>query len=350
MKIRLFLRDEKAEAALPNYYSILNGRRKAKYLMAKYTPIPEGLDGSEEELLERHNSGLESMTELDPEIDDLSKLEFPQFSLLDLKFELAGRYFKNCNYCERMCKVDRTEKKGTCGVMESRVCSEFLHWGEEPELVPSYTIFFAGCTFKCVFCQNWDISQFPGGGVKIKPDKLARMIESQAGNARNTNWVGGDPTSNLKYILDVLRICSGSIAQVWNSNMYLTESSMQLLDGLIDVYLTDFKYGPGGCAKRLSKVNRYWDVTTRNHKLANDQTEMIIRHLVLPNHIECCSKPVLKWIAGSLDTSRVRVNIMAQYHPDYNAHEHDELTRKLKTTEFIEAVAFGKELGLNLVR
>jgi putative pyruvate formate lyase activating enzyme len=283
------------------------------------------------------------------EPEEIEKLKRPKVSLLDLKFELASRFFKACNYCERICETDRTKKAGVCGVTESRISSEFLHYGEEPELVPSYTIFFAGCTFKCVFCQNWDISQNPDGGVKISSEKVAKMIERQVGRAKNTNWVGGDPTSNLKYILEVLTKCRGNIPQVWNSNMYMTESTMEILDGVIDVYLTDFKYGQNDCGKRLSKVDRYWDVVSRNHRLANDQAEMIIRHLVLPSHLDCCTRPVLKWIAENLDNSKVRVNIMDQYHPDYRSYEHPDLTRPLELSEFVQAVTYGRDLGLNIV-
>jgi putative pyruvate formate lyase activating enzyme len=269
---------------------------------------------------------------------------------MDLKLELATRYFSECNFCERMCGTDRNEKAGVCGVTESLISSEFLHHGEEPELVPSYTIFFAGCTFKCSFCQNYDISQNPKNGIKIAPERVAKMIERQKKRAKNVNWVGGDPTSNLKFILEVLTHCETNIAQVWNSNMYLTESSMQLLDGIVDLYLTDFKYGPGDCAKRLSKVDSYWDIITRNHKLANAQTEMIVRHLVLPHHLKCCTEPIMKWLSKNLDTSRVRVNVMDQYRPEYKAYDHKELTRRLKTQEYLEAVSIAKDCGLDLTQ
>jgi putative pyruvate formate lyase activating enzyme len=128
--------------------------------------------------------------------------------------------------------------------------------------------------------------------------------------------------------------------------MYLSELAMKLLDGVIDVYLTDFKYGNNKCAERLSKVKRYWDVVTRNHKLANKQCELIIRHLVLPEHLDCCTKPILRWIADNLDTTRVRVNVMDQYHPDYKAHEYNELRRVLKSEEFNEALSYANGLGL----
>jgi putative pyruvate formate lyase activating enzyme len=349
MAFRLFSRDENAEKALPDYFAILSGKRTARYLAAKKTEVKGNLEGTVEDLLGLHEDAMKGMGRLSTDAKAVEKLPAPKTSLLDLKLELARRYFKKCNFCERMCEEDRTEKAGVCGVLESRITSEFLHHGEEPELVPSYTIFFAGCTFKCVFCQNWDISQSPEGGIIIAPEKVARMIKRQSGRARNTNWVGGDPTSNLKFILDVLTHSETNIPQVWNSNMYLTESSMQLLDGLIDVYLTDFKYGPGKCGKRLSKVNNYWDVVSRNHKLANEQAEMIVRHLVLPDHIECCTEPIMKWLAENLDTSKVRVNVMDQYRPEYNAFEHEELTRRLTTAEFLKALSIAKDLGLNTV-
>jgi putative pyruvate formate lyase activating enzyme len=128
--------------------------------------------------------------------------------------------------------------------------------------------------------------------------------------------------------------------------MYLTKQSMKLLDGIIDVYLTDFKYGNNQCAKRLSNVDNYWEIVTRNHKIARAQCEMIIRHLVLPNHFECCTKPVLKWIADNLDN--VRVNVMDQFRPEYEADEYEELTRKLTIEEFKSSQKFALDKGLSL--
>jgi putative pyruvate formate lyase activating enzyme len=201
-----------------------------------------------------------------------------------------------------------------------------------------------------VYCQNWDISQNPEGGIKVSPEVVSKMISHQVSSARNTNWVGGDPTSNLAYILEVLSFCDAPIPQVWNSNMYLSVEAMKLLDGVIDVYLTDFKYGNDACAQRLSNVQNYFKIVKRNHKLANKQCELIIRHLVLPNHVECCTKVILKWIAENLDITKVRVNVMDQYHPDWKAWEYKDINRRLKISEFAEAINYGKELGLNLVR
>lgn len=334
----LFNRD--ASKALPRYFSIFEGRAEPFYLKAKDFRVEVDLKDDDSRLWRAHSSAVREFKE--------SKEGKGSVSLLDLKLELAKRIFQECIFCERRCTVNRMGgKSGHCGVLESKVASEFLHWGEEPELVPSYTIFFSGCTFNCVFCQNWDISQFPDAGVRMSPEKVARMIESR--EARNVNWVGGEPTPNLLFILQVLKECSANLPQVWNSNMYMSAETMNLLDGVADLYLADFKYGNDDCAKRLSNVKNYWNTVTRNHKIANQQCEIIIRHLVMPNHVECCSKPVLKWIADSLELKRVRVNVMAQYRPQYRAYKYDDLAVGLSGKEFKEAYGFAEDLGLNLV-
>jgi putative pyruvate formate lyase activating enzyme len=274
------------------------------------------------------------------------RAKFLSCESLPEKVAHAEEILSSCRLCERRCGVDRTSgERGFCRVLESRVSSEFLHYGEEPELVPSYTIFFSGCTFSCVFCQNWDISQNPAGGVYIKPETLASMINGVS--ARNVNWVGGEPTPNLPYILRVLTHVKKNIPQVWNSNMYLTEEAMTLLDGVMDVYLTDFKYGNDACALKYSNAPKYWEIITRNHLEARRQAEVLVRHLVLPGHVECCTKPVLAWIAGNLPN--VRVNVMDQYRPEYEAREFPEIARKLDRNEYKEAIEYGKKLRLNLV-
>jgi putative pyruvate formate lyase activating enzyme len=292
------MRDKKM---LERYRSILEGREKAKYL-----------------LCQNQDEGIRSAREI----------------------------MENCRFCERRCGVNRLRgERGYCRVLESRIASEFIHWGEEPELTPSYTIFFSGCTFACIYCQNWDISQYPGRGVHIRPATLANMI-SKAG-AKNVNWVGGDPTPNIYYILRVLEHSRRNIPQIWNSNMYLTVESMRLLEEAIDIYLTDFKYGNDRCAERLSHVKNYMEVVERNHIIAENQGEVIIRHLILPDHLECCTKPILQWISENLRNARV--NIMDQYHPDYRAGGYDELRRGLSPREFHEAVEFGRKLGLDIM-
>ncbi len=334
-----------AKKVLPRYFSILEDRETASYLSCKQMDVNIDFNEKEDVLWEAHNEGVVQLRVGNP--SNMEGGRDQNKSLLDLKLKLAKKMLSSCELCERRCKANRMKgKEGHCRVLEPKISTEFLHWGEEPELVPSHTIFFTGCTFNCVFCQNYDISQNPKHGSVMSTRRLAEVIERRADSAQNVNWVGGDPTSNLPYILETLTHCTANTPQVWNSNMYLTEQSMNLLDGIIDLYLTDFKYGNNNCAKRLSNVPNYWEIITRNHAIARSQCEMIIRHLVLPNHFKCCSKPILEWIADNLKD--VRVNVMDQYRPENNARDYPELTKRLSHQEFAKAFKLAKDLGLSI--
>jgi len=310
---------------LSSYYNILEENGIAKYIQSKHIPTSFKKSESTDELWKKHDTAIKKWK--------LDKAESEQ-SLLDLKIEIASRIFQNCCFCERRCQIDRRKKTGNCGVKTPSVSSEFLHLGEERDLIPSHTIFFSGCTFHCVFCQNWDISQNQCG-IYIEPDKLNKIINfRKSQGARNVNWVGGDPTPNLYYILQVLKECETNTPQIWNSNMYCSIETMNILNGVIDLYLTDFKYGTDKCAKRLSKIDNYMQIIKRNHKIAYENGDMIIRHLVMPNHIDCCSKPIVEWINENLPNAVV--NIMGQYCPEYKANDYKDISRFVSKEEVLQ--------------
>jgi len=346
------LNDERARKSLGRYFAVTEGQLPARFLVCKHVAVAVELSAEDDELWNAHERGLKEFRKLLADVDagkvKLKDLKQPKPSLLDLKVELAHRILKSCHFCERRCGVDRTAGKvGVCGVGEqSRVASEFMHHGEEPELVPSYTIFFNGCTFKCCFCQNYDISQNPKGGVEASPRTLAKLIEAhRRDGARNVNFVGGSPTPNLHTILETLNLCEASVPSVWNSNFFMSLETMKLLFGTQEIYLTDMKYGNDACALKYSKAPNYWKIVTRNHRLAYADSELIIRHLVLPNNIECCTRPALQWIAENLG-SMVRVNVMDQYRVCYQADKYDEINRRLTAEEFSKALEIAKEVGL----
>nr|MDO8117509.1 4Fe-4S cluster-binding domain-containing protein [Candidatus Sigynarchaeota archaeon] len=245
-------------------------------------------------------------------------------SYLDVKIALARRMLRACEFCEVACGVNRTEgEKGSCRVSDgAHVGSAFLHYGEEQRIIPSGTIFFAGCNFKCVFCQNNDLSTDPGAGEAVDALKLAHVagVLSKEG-AKNINYVGGDPTPDLHVILESMKYQDNPVAQLWNSNFYNGHRAVGLLLDAIDIWLPDFKFGNDTCAKRLSGIDNYWNVLTRNLKRVHDDmvapgwASLVIRHLVLPNHVECCSKPILTWISENLPCAMV--NIMGQYRPHH---------------------------------
>lgn len=271
-------------------------------------------------------------------------------SLLDVKIELSARIMERCQFCEIRCGANRYKRPGACGVdATSHYYSEFLHRGEEPELVPSHTIFFEGCTFACAYCQNWTIATEIRGNI-VDPRDLAGIIEVRhKEGSKNVNLVGGDPTPHLHTILQIVNYLSSNIPIVWNSNMYITPESMRLLEGVVDVYLGDFRYGNDEHASRYSSGANYWAVTTRAFLEANAQADVLVRQLVLPGHVECCTKPIVEWCAKNLGRG-VRFNLMFQYFPEYRAHVFPEIDRMLTGAEITRAREIVKEAGLtNLV-
>ncbi len=341
------LENENIGRELSTYFEIMLNKRPSRVKTASM--IPAEKSDNINFLWKEHKRIQKEFKELFNKItfNDLKK---PHFSFLDLKIKLAEKIFENCYFCEMRCYVNRITNKGFCGVMNPKIASEFVHTGEEAPLVPSHTIFFTGCNFECIYCQNFDISQFPEAGIEISEEKLAKIIDRRRREgSRNVNFVGGDPTPNLLYILKTMKSCSENIPVVWNSNFYMSEDAMKLLDGFIDLFLSDFKYGPEECAEKLSKVPYYWNTVIRNHKMAKNSGDMIIRHLVLPDHVECCSKPILKWISENLGKETV-INIMGQYRPVYRAQECEEITQYPTYQELKETVDYARSLGLiNLI-
>lgn len=335
------------ELTLNHYFQILSKKELSNSKKASLIPVAEQRDlrgmWREHENIRMNHPGL---IDFNPEYNS-SK---PSFSYLDLKIEIAKNLFHKCVFCQRRCEINRNNEIGICGVQDPKIASEFLHMGEETPLVPSHTIFFTGCTFKCVYCQNWDISQHPEDGMTISVQRMSEIIDRRRSEgSRNVNFVGGDPNPQLLYILKTVSLIHENLPVIWNSNFYMSPEAMQLLDGVIDLYLTDFKYGNNNCAMRLSGVPDYWEVVTHNHKLAYKSGDMIIRHLVLPNHLECCTKPILDWIYDNLG-KEVVINIMGQYRPVYGACAYDDISRFVQNREMVEVMQYAQDLGFkNLI-
>jgi putative pyruvate formate lyase activating enzyme len=356
-------RKNRISTYLTHYEKLKQNANIPLYLRIRNIPTLINLQSTTEELWKEHTL-LKQKFETDliqnpiisPQDFSLKLLQNPSF--LDLKIELAHRMLQSCEYCENQCHMDRTsEQRGFCGVLEtSFLSSAFLHMGEEEPLIPSGTIFFAGCSFDCQFCQNEDIStagktsplQF--AGIPITPEKLGKTADQlvQKG-ANNINYVGGDPTPNLHTILESMRFQTHHRAQIWNSNFYNSIPALELLSDVIDLWLPDFKYGNNECAHKYSRIPHYWDIITRNFEYIRDHgtNNIIIRHLIMPNHIECCSKPILRWIKEHLPSAVV--NNMAQYHPSYHISgtSFPELNRRVSAAELSEIREYAKQLGLH---
>ncbi len=347
------LDDPMIKTILPRYIKVVKDQAIANFQLARIIEFKQTKESNIGTLWRTHSKLMKKFYETRDKVDEgklkLKKLKKP--SLLDLKIELTEKIMESCELCERKCHVNRMkDERGVCRVgKECLISSEFMHMGEESHIVPSHTIFFMGCTLHCQFCQNWSISQWFESGYEISPKELALRIDRRRKEgSRNVNWVGGEPTPSLLCILKTLKSCEVNVPVIWNSNFYMSEKTMQILDGMIDMYLSDFKYGNNECGLRLSKIGNYFDVCSRNHSIAVNKTEITIRHLVLPNHIECCTKPILKWVAGNIRDKTI-VNIMAQYRPEYKAHEYPAISRSITKKEMKEVIGYAKKLNINYV-
>jgi len=346
------LRDEKARASLSRYFAVMQKEKPANFLIARKLPAEFDEEASLSDLWQIHDKLTDDFYSLQEEIDrhqkSLDRIEKPEKSYLDLKIVMANRILEHCHLCTRRCGLNRSAGElghCKCGLSIS-VSTMFEHMGEEPELVPSGTIFTLGCTMHCLHCQNWTISQWIEEGEVYSPRRLALAVERLRKNGcRNVNLVGGEPTPWLQQWLETFRYVDVSVPVVWNSNSYYSEETAKLLAGFVDIYLLDFKYGSNECAKRISDAPRYWEACTRNHLYGKKYGELIIRVLVLPNHLECCTKVILEWIAENLGKG-VRTNVMFQYRPEWRAYEMPELQRRLTRNEMERAIELAKEAGL----
>jgi putative pyruvate formate lyase activating enzyme len=172
------------------------------------------------------------------------------------------------------------------------------------------------------------------------------MDDLRRRGVRNINLVGGEPTPNIHTIMLSLRYASEDFPVIWNSNMYMSEEGMKLLLGIVDLWLPDFKYWEDECARTLSGIPRYSEFVRRNLSMAYEfpPGEIIVRHLVLPNHVECCTKPILTWVARNIP--RALVNIMDQYRPEYRAHQVPQMNRRVSSDEMREAFELADSLKL----
>lgn len=273
------------------------------------------------------------------------------------------KYLTKCEICPHECGINRNE--GYIGRCKSKanikIALYSTHNFEEPCISGekgSGTVFFSNCNLNCIFCQNYEISQ-EGKGKEIEIEELADIfLKQQEKNVENINLV--TPTSYVPQIIEAIKIAKGkglNIPIVYNTNGYEKVETLKMLDGYIDIYLPDFKYYYNNLAKKYSKVDNYFEVTTNALKEMQRQAGtsvfdengimkkgMIIRHLVLPNYIEN-SKKVLKWIKENMNDD-IYVSIMAQYFPTYKAKEIDELNRKLTSDEWEEIESYVEELGI----
>ncbi len=268
-----------------------------------------------------------------------------------------------CRVCPRNCRVDRAadDRRGFCRVgSRAVVYSYHPHFGEEPPLVGSGgsgTIFFSSCNLACVYCQNWEISQLRLG-EEVEPEQLAgMMLHLQAMGCHNINFVS--PTIYVPQILAALPMAIDGglrVPMVYNTGGYDSVECLRLLDGVIDIYMPDIKYSDERTAGKYSIVKDYYartkEAVREMHRQVGDLIVengiavrgLIIRHLVLPGGL-AGTEEVMRFIAEELSRDTY-VNVMAQYRPENKAWRYAELSRRITSEEYREALAIARRHGL----
>lgn len=265
----------------------------------------------------------------------------------------AQTQLTDCHLCAHHCGPVRATARGVCRVGQtSYIASEMLHLGEEAMLRPAHAIFFSGCTATCTFCTAAKFAFRPTYGVAVTPAQLAeRIVQRQTQGARSIAFIGGDPTPHIPFILDTIAVLGArrQVPTVFNSNFYLTEVALALLDPAIDIYLPDLKFGPAigpaSCGERIGGMPDYWHVVTGSiERLWRQQKRIIVRHLLMPGHGACCTAPVLRWLAAY---PGLEISLLTQYVAPAQAR--GELAQPLAQTEIEDAVALAHALQLTLI-
>jgi putative pyruvate formate lyase activating enzyme len=292
-------------------------------------------------------------------------LSLLQSGVLTHRWELAYQHLEDCDLCARYCHVNRKKgiKGAVCRTGEKAVVHSYgPHHGEEDPLRGihgSGTIFFSWCNLRCVFCQNWEISQ-KGIGREVEPAELAEMMLAlQEMGCHNINLVS--PSHVVAQIIAAVHLAAQQglhLPLVYNTGGYDSPEALALLDGIIDIYMPDMKYGDSTIARKHSKVRDYYEVNTaavkEMHRQVGDlvidehgiaQRGLLVRHLVLPGDLAGTDR-VLSFLSREISRNTY-LNLMDQYRPCYRADEYPPLDRSITVEEYAEALALANGHGLH---
>jgi len=283
---------------------------------------------------------------------------------LNSRVSFAYQRLSKCNICGHKCGVNRIKGElGICRTGENAWVSSFgPHYGEEDSLSGyrgSGTIFFSRCNLKCQYCQNYNISQF-NSGSEVQPEELAMMmIDLQERGCHNINLVS--PSHVVPQILSALLHATQlglAIPLIYNTGGYDSLETLELLNGVIDIYMPDMKYSDKANAEKYSKIPEYPKINKIAVKEMHQQVGdlqidqhgiayrgLLIRHLILPNNLSG-TEDIIHFLVNEISLNTY-LNLMDQYRPSYLANKYPELNRRITTEEYRTAIGFAHKSGLN---
>jgi putative pyruvate formate lyase activating enzyme len=272
--------------------------------------------------------------------------------LLEENVHKALGMMYRCELCPWQCKANRFREKGKCGLSDKiYYYTPFVHIAEEAVINPALVINFTNCSMDCVYCVRHNQANKETHAFEI--DGFWKKIESLSASfdVCSLEFAGGDPTIYLPWALSWLKYAPDNLDRpvVWNSNLFMTQQALSLLDGVVDVYLPDFAFGNDQCAKRLAGVDNYLSNAMKAlESMIKQNARVIVRMLVLPGHADCCHKKALEWLGQYKD--RIWVSILDQYVPAHKAKNYQEIFRRPALEEIKEVEEFAEKQGLRNIK
>ena len=298
----------------------------------------------------------------------------PRSALARERARIARAMLADCHLCEHHCGVNRLAgATGLCHAgAEARIFMAQTEVSDELELIPTFAIALSGCDLRCDFCITGGPSWNARAGEPVRLKELVeRAGAALANGARTVMILGGEPTIHLPTVLEIVAALSerrpparreetlkcelqravpeaGAPKLVWKTNAHGTAQARELLDGMFDVWLADFKFGNDACARHLARVPDYVRVVRENLLWVDEHSELIVRHLLMPGHVECCWRPVAEWLAAALPG--VKVNLRSGFWPAWQAARHAELRGTVSAPESARAWGIARACDLNLIQ
>jgi len=256
----------------------------------------------------------------------------------------------HCQLCAHLCGANRLGgERGPCRAGKvARFFSAQTEVADELGLVPTFAVALSGCDLRCDFCITGRESWNPGAGLEFGARNMAaRALRALEQGARTIMVLGGEPTIHLPDVLEFVGALPDSAKLVWKTNAHGSPQARELLDSMFDIWVADFKFGNDSCAQRLAKVGNYLEVVQENLAWANANSALIVRHLLMPGHIDCCWRPIAAWLASRLP--EVEVSMRAGFWPGWHSGRHQELTRSTTESEISRARDIARDFRLHLI-
>ena len=266
------------------------------------------------------------------------------------RVSLARAALARCRLCAHHCDVNRLAgEHGLCHAgPAARVFSRQIEVADELAIVPTYAIALSGCDLRCDFCITGAQSWNPAAGQSLSPRETAELaIHALQRGARSILFLGGEPTIHLPTVLELVAALPDEAKLVWKTNAHASAEARELLGGIFDVWVADFKFGNDVCALRLAKVPDYLQVVKENLLWASTHADLIVRHLLMPGHLKCCWQPIAAWLARELP--EVKVSLHTGFWPGWHSSRHQELGRTSSQAENDCARTIAREFRLRLI-